>query len=221
MLASHAAQLSTTFSEEDYDLAGAEAPNGEIEWFSVEAVRTRRAFALTIVCLRDRIRFPGRLILQQRTKANSASGYGLYSNVSGRVRLHDVLLPSGEQSTVDRLSDECFRYAAARELLEETYIDAEDGQFKLWDSFRAELAEKTAECRVFVADLNLAEHGAPEAGLETMQWLAKRDLYPLDGSEIEDLIERSRVNTVLAQRWRTTFAPLIGRSAIVEELPNR
>jgi 8-oxo-dGTP pyrophosphatase MutT (NUDIX family) len=209
VFASAAAEVNKSFTATDYDLVGSKRSDGSLDWFNTAVASRTTAFALTILCLRDISLFPGMLILQKRTPANSTSNFGLYSNVSGRLRLHDTLLANDIAHSSGELTNQAFRYAAARELLEETGFDVDDEQLTLHDSFRTPIGEKEAECRIFLGGLDLSNLGAPSDRRMVKKWLAERDLYPFDRPTLTDLIAQNKVNTVLAMRWSTSFSPLL------------
>ncbi len=193
----------------DRDLTGTVDPDGEIRWDLAEHPGpSGSAFALAIILLYVPDEFPGQILLQMRGPRNSVSGWGVYSNVSGKVRLSDHVAAT-RTSGEGALSETAFRLAAVRELQEEVGIEIRSDALHHRDAFRFPFKDRLADCRVYSLPLDLREHGGPTGRRAARAWLKARSLRPFTRTQLVHVVAGKRANTILTDHLEKTFLPIL------------
>lgn len=207
MLSSTLANEAATLGIDNRDLIGSFRTESGFRWTSPVG-DGHAAFALTILCLRNRNLFPGCLVLQHRHRGNASSAFGKYSNLSGRVKTSDWVLAE-RYSCGEHPWEQAFRYAASREAYEEAGLDLDERAFSLCDAFTAVIGDKVADCRVFVTDLEFTTLSGSSTVSGMLAWLAERDLRPTSMVDLERIVKAGQANRILAERLSSTFLPLM------------
>jgi 8-oxo-dGTP pyrophosphatase MutT (NUDIX family) len=218
MYASELTTLQAELGLKDRDLSGDVREDGRIEWrLSGLDDTAGTAFPLVIMVLSAPAQFPGCILLQLRDSKNSTSALGMYSNVSGRVRLADYAVAS-DTTGESLLGESTYRLAGIRELFEEIDLDVDSAALRFREGFACRLTDRLADCQVFSLELDLTKlaGSAPGEGL-WLRWLETRRLRPVTRDELFTLVTLGRVNTILAHRLSETFIPLFDGSRRVPE----
>jgi 8-oxo-dGTP pyrophosphatase MutT (NUDIX family) len=199
---------------EDRDLEGAyDTRTGTFAWsgypdpaFAVGHLRP--AVAVAVLALRCFPHGEPELILQWRHPGNATTSLDRYSHIAGRVSRCDLAF--AEKSPLGNPPwEQAFRNAAGREAYEEAGLDLDTNTLVPIDSFATEIESAWADCRVFLADLDLAAlAGDPDA---VDDWLRERDLTPMSGPQIVALAATGKANTILRRRLYQTFLPLLSQ----------
>ena len=196
---------------EDRDLEGAyDTRTGTFTWSRYPAVdHLRPAVAVAVLALRCFPRGEPRLVLQWRHPGNATTSLDRYSHIAGRVSSCDLAF--AEKSPIGNPPwEQAFRNAAGREAYEEAGLDLDTNTLVLIDTFATEIESGWADCRVFLADVDLA---ALAGGAGTVEkWLNERDLTPMSGPQLIALAAAGRANTILRRRLYQTFLPLLAQT---------